>query len=92
MTLTTAQEISEFFDNDGQCFEMDEASLVTVCQKHAVRVDRRDTSSTVDGSQRYIFADDSAITVHEDAWDLGFTDCWCWESAPDLDNCPIHKR
>ena len=92
MEITTAQEIADFFDNDGQCFEMDEARLEDVCKKQAVTVDRRDTSSVFDGSQRYTFADDSAITVHEDAWDLGFVDCWCWQGAPDTENCPIHKR
>ena len=92
MEISTAQKIADFFDNDGQYFETGEFQLVDVCKKQSVRVDRRDTSSAVDGSQRYIFADDSAITVHEDAWDLGFVDCWCWQSAPDVDNCPVHKR
>lgn len=80
--MTTAEQVSELFDNDGQCFESDPAadgepvSLAAACERAGGRRERRDG----DG-ERYTFPDGSAITIHGDAWDLGFVGCWCWQGA-----------
>src|SRR3990170_4685873 len=33
------------------------------------------------GSVRWLFPDDSAITVVGGIWDIGCIDCWCWEGS-----------
>ena len=80
---TIAQNIAADFHDDG----LHTTTLVLErCDKEAAD---RDQDWNV-GSTRFIFADDSAIVVTDDGWDLGFTDCdcHCWQGAGHSDNCP----
>jgi hypothetical protein len=79
---TTADLISGWLGNDGQCLETDDGqTLDSLCDARAVNVTR-------DGdSARWVFDDGSVITAHGCAWDLGYRDCWCWQGAGHREDC-----
>jgi hypothetical protein len=80
---TTAEEISERFSDDGQCFtDGDGNSLEDVLCSAIV--------ATHCGERcRYEFSDGSAIVIASEAWDLGFsgTGCLCWQGVGHRDDC-----
>jgi hypothetical protein len=83
---TTAEEISERFNDDGQCFTDGSGwGLAEACEAQAKWTSIRDKGT------RYDFDDGSSIVVVGDAWDIGFdgTDCLCWQGAGHHDECQI---
>jgi hypothetical protein len=42
---------------------------------------------TSDRSHRWTFADGSAIVIHGDCWDLGFSECWCMAGNGHGEDC-----
>lgn len=84
---TQAQIISGLLSDDGQCWESaDGVNLADLCKSHGARVERHEQD---DSKLRYVFPDDSVITVLGDGWDYGFADCWCWAEVGHNDDCPL---
>jgi hypothetical protein len=84
--MTIAQQIATALDNDGLQWRTrpnDGSEPVTFDEL----VDRHGGSSVAwrDGWGgdvcSHTFSDGSVITVAGDAWDIGFTDCFCWADA-----------
>ncbi len=73
--MTTAENIANSFDNDGQCWEVDGVTFTDACEA-------ANPSRTVEFDKiRYEFPDDSVLTVCGDGWDHGFLGCMCWRDA-----------
>ena len=82
---TTAQRISDALGNDGQCWTTAGGiTFDTLVHSHRHLCEWRDGWHTGD-VYRLTFLDGSIITVAGDAWDLGFSDCFCWEGAQNED-------
>jgi hypothetical protein len=82
-TAETAAQISAILGDDGQCWRAPdgETTLDTLCRDRGARVDR-------DGDRtRYTFEDRSVILDDGGGWDLGYTDCYCWQGAGHSDDC-----
>ncbi len=77
-TKTTAEQVAEIFSNDGLTWvvEIDgeDLDLVDVMIRHGAMLDERGPGR----EERWIFPDGSVITLAEEAWDLGYTGCFCW--------------
>lgn len=81
--MTTAETISKLFGDNGQVFtSRDGLELDEACAQAGGRREKRDG-----GSVRWLFSDASAITVHGDAWDIGFAGCWCWQGVGHDERC-----
>ena len=77
-TMSTAHEIADLFDGDGQCFETAAGrELTEVCDKQSVSVSRDYDKA------RYNFQDGSAIVIVGSGWDLAAPGCdaYCWEDV-----------
>lgn len=76
--MTTAEEISNTFDNDGMRFRIGELlNIWDVCEEHDATESVNDERSLT----RYRFPDGSAIIMAGGGWDLAHPDCncgWCW--------------
>jgi len=74
-----AAQISHLFDDDGQHFTADNGiELSKICADFAgVQGTTRDSEH----GERYVFPDDSVITIAGAGWDLGYPDCWCWQGT-----------
>lgn len=80
--MTQAEKISALFHDDGQRFYTDDGtSLHDVCSGAALR------SLTTRDTTKYLFRDDSAITVAGGGWDLGYPECGCWQGAGHSASC-----
>lgn len=65
MSLTTAQQIAAQFNNDGQNFtDAAGAFLLTVLREACL------STGTKGSTERFEFADESALLVSGDVWDL----------------------
>lgn len=85
-TTTTAQTISALLSDDGQCWDTDDGvNFDDLCEAQGGRNEYREGHRG--GSYRYAFHDGSALTVHGDGWDHGYSDCWCWAGAGHTDGC-----
>ena len=83
--MTTAEQIAKRFGDNGLSFtDSSGVTLDDACHEIACRV-----RHPVDhGTRRYLFSDGSAITIaHDAAWDLGYTDCWCWQGQGHDEDC-----
>ena len=86
---STAEQISELLGNDGQQWATYEGeSFQEVVARYQGKEEWRDGYRTGD-VVRVTFPDNSVITVAGDAWDLGYPNCFCWQSCQD-EHCPIH--
>lgn len=84
--MTIAETIATRYGNDGTQWNDDkEQHLSAVCEEAGGIKETKDTEDF-----RYVFPDDSVITVCGAGWDLGFKDCWCWAGCPSPE-CPNHK-
>ena len=73
---TTAQKIATRFHNHGQIFtDKFGKSIEDVCDGMAV------TTEKEANWQKYIFKDDSIITIAGGGWDFGFSCCHGWQGA-----------
>lgn len=77
-TTTIAEQISARFGDDGLNFRDREGwdLLCVLTQEKMTHVFNPGREAI-----RYIFADESVITVSGHAWDLGYLDCSCWQGA-----------
>ena len=83
--MTTAEKIAARFDDDGlTTTDATGKSMCEVCSD-AGRVVRG--QGVQQHLTQYIFADGSAITVADGAWDIGYTDCFCWRGEGHDDDC-----
>lgn len=83
--MTKAEQFAALFNNDGQTW-------LTGCGRYwdqvademcaSVEIRRRDDA------MRLTFSDGSVIVAVGDAWDLGFSDCWCFAGYP----CDGHEQ
>ena len=85
--MTIAQQIAAALDNDGQQWRTrptDYTEPVTfnelIERLGGASVSWRDGWQTGD-VYSYEFSDGSVITVAGDAWDIGFSDCYCWAGS-----------
>lgn len=83
--MTTAQQISEQFHNDGQCWENDDTHIDAACATAGGTRDWEYGYGT--DSYRWTFRDGSCLTMHGDAWDYGYPECFCWQGAGHKDDC-----
>jgi hypothetical protein len=84
--MTHAEIVADRLNNDGQCWTAADGITfdeLIAAQEHTVEF--RDGQRQGD-SYRFVFRDGGVITVNGDAWDLGFTDCFCWAGNP-ADDC-----
>jgi len=80
-TMSKAKNIAKQFNNDGLKLYVTGVSIDAVCDYHK-------QLKVADGDKtRYIFSDNSVITVawsYQDVsyrWDIGYLDCFCFQSA-----------
>jgi len=65
-----------------------DVNLSDECREAAIREDWRDGPRT--GTVlRYTFADGSVITCAGDAWDFGYSECYCWQDSGHADVCTV---
>ncbi len=80
--MTTAQKIADQFYNDGERWtDAEDNDLDDVCDENCSSPDYGHLRT------RWIFADGSAITSAGNGWDLGYSDCWCWQSVGHNEDC-----
>lgn len=78
---TIAEQIADLVGGDGMQFWTQDLPdygvhhLQSIMKVNALRVSRKPHSVDV---TRYIFPDNSVITVAGDAWDFGYRGCFCW--------------
>lgn len=79
--MTIAAQVSALLHNDGQCWRTDDG------RDFDQLVEAFGATHDGDGfdKHRYTFSDHSVITVSGDAWDLGFSTCWCWAGVVEQD-------
>lgn len=84
-TQTTAEQIAEMLGNDGTSFatpsgpgwdDPDGERFDDLCRRLGGRKEQE-----ADDLYRYVFADGSALVATGEAWDFGFTDCFCFAGA-----------
>lgn len=69
---TIAAIIARRFDNDSLVFQTAQGeSLGVLCDERSVRIDE------AFGKKRFIFNDNSAITMGDGRWYVGFANCFC---------------
>jgi len=77
-TKTTAEQVAEIFHNDGMTWTVEingeDLDLVDAMRQYGGELDEIGP----DREERWLFADGSVITLAEEAWDLGYTGCFCW--------------
>ena len=78
MSETTATRIADLLNHDGERV----LDMEALAEKRGAKSHRDGAGRT-----RYTFADDSAITGADGAWDLGYTYCWCWQGAGHTEDC-----
>lgn len=94
-TTTTAYAVAERFGHQGDMMQTpDGMDIHSACLREAA-----DPSHHAIGQLglaiRYAFPDGSAIVVRHDpeamhgqCWDIGWADCWCWDTEGHVDGCP----
>ncbi len=87
--MTTADQIANLLGNDGMNFKAEDGRDLREVVLDSGKLKREENEGA---SRRYTFADDSVITAHEGAWDIGFVDCWCWRDHAHRDECEAPKR
>ena len=85
--LTVADLVADLLDNDGQKFESQAGnSLQDMCEVLGGFMESRGAD------RKFSFPDGSCITISEGtAWDVGYEDCWCWQSIGHSDNCVLRQ-
>ena len=81
--MTTAETICRRFRDDGTIFyDAAGVSLERACELAGA-------DEEADGFDRfrYTFPDGSVITVAGEAWDLGFSACYCWQVGGHTNDC-----
>ena len=77
---TTAEMIAAALGDNGMTWRTnDGVSLDELADQADGSVDRHPSKPDV---CRWVFPDGSVITGAGDAWDFGFTACWCWAGCP----------
>lgn len=82
---TLAEKFADQFDNNGQRWTTDDGIKMDVVAEGMSAITEQQEGVT-SGNYRYIFPDQSVITVHGDGWDFGYIECWCWAGCP-CDGC-----
>ncbi len=82
MTMTIAEKIAAQFENDGQVLKSQAGDRIRdICRDKAHGIWKNPDSDSI----RYEFADESAIVLAGDAWDIGIPGqefyCTCWPEA-----------
>ncbi len=78
VTPTAAQLIAAALGHDGQRWETpDGLTLDDLIDGYGGRIDRHPEFPSVE-LWRATFADESALLVATNAWDIGYAGCWCW--------------
>lgn len=82
---THAHQIGARLHNDGQVFaDNDGYTLDDMAGDLGGRKEQHPRKPDV---YRWVFGDGSVITVAGDAWDDGYSDCWCWAGVGHSDEC-----
>jgi hypothetical protein len=89
-TKATAEQVAAKLDDDGSKFWTGERSgegafLDEIAAEAGGRREQHEGRSS--DEYRFVFPDGSVITVCGAGWDLGFTDCWCWDSTGHDEDC-----
>ena len=85
MEKSSAQQISDRYKNDGQCFiDTDGGEIEDACASSG-------QTEKNDAWTRFTFPDGSVITVAGDGWDLGFECCHGWQGAGHSSDCENRK-
>ena len=65
-------------------------SIDEVCKKLESGPSCRTYEENRLGNFHYVFSDTSAISVIEGiVWDIGYTDCTCWQGAGHVEDCHV---
>lgn len=85
--VTIAEAIANALGNDGMAWRTAEnvSFDALIAQHGGAHRDHNERPGTE--MVRYRFCDGSIITGAGAAWDIGFSDCWCWAGAGHQDNC-----
>lgn len=79
---TIAEKIADQFEEDGEIFENKRGDdLIEVLLDHDPH------PTTKDDNTRYVFDDDSAITISSGCWDIGYSCCYGWQNNRHHDEC-----
>jgi hypothetical protein len=93
-TDTIADQIAALVGGDGMRFDTpdDGPHLQEIMKANAKRVSHKKGRRFAGDPTRYIFADNSVITAAGDAWDFGYTACFCWQGQGNehQENCEFH--
>jgi len=85
--MTLAERVAGMFD-DGSHFDTDDGrTLRSACMEAGATEEWTPASLDPDSLVRWTFTDGSAITAGVGAWDLGYSDCWCWQGPGHADGC-----
>ena len=77
---TIAERIAEQLGDNGMTWQDNSGNtLDQLAEAAGGYLERHPTRNDV---CRWIFPDDSVITEAGEAWDFGFSACWCWAGAP----------
>lgn len=88
-TITTAQKISAFFDDDGQKFRAGGRDIWAECDAAG----GRKTAYVERGLDAWRFADGSGIIMAVGGWDVAAgPNCTCWAGMGHGDNCQARER
>lgn len=75
-----AERIAEQLGNNGMTWQDNSGNtLDQLAAEAGGYLERHPCKSDV---CRWVFPDDSVITEAGEAWDFGFSTCWCWVGAP----------
>lgn len=80
---TVAEKIAQDFGSDhGRFLSATAGNLTEVCLQQAVRIVEEF------GKKKFIFADDSAVTMGDGQWFVGYGDCFCNADHGHHPQCP----
>ena len=87
---TDAERMARRFNDDGHNFTANGVTLDDACRSAGARREWRNGPGT--DTYRWRFADGSVITIAGAAWDLGFSDCYCWQGGGHSDECENRRK
>ena len=76
--MDRAHEVAARYGNDGQVWkDANDVWLTDACEEAGARTERNVERDLT----RYIFSDDSVLTLAGGGWDFGYANCWCWDGV-----------
>jgi hypothetical protein len=87
--LTIASRIANEYGN-GQQWHNNGQHIEEACRERTLGIHGGETwqGETV----RFHFTDNSAITIAEGGWDIGYPNCFCWEGVGHNNDCPYSTQ